>query len=176
MSVRLAQPPTFVQTHLGRVLLSVLTRRAELGIDTLKPGEGLLPGQGGMGAAALAAVRDTALRGVGRAKDSTVYDEAAEKALVQQRITMGIARACANLNDMEVAIDYTRRLMDKFMSETQNYPADTKRSSFACASRDWTPSLTLSEPTPTVLSMSSSKFCRREFAASSTRPSVRRAR
>ena len=112
----------FCTDSLGRVLLSVLTRRAELGIDTLKPGEGLLPGQGGMGAAALAAVRDTALRGVGRAKDSTIYDEAAEKALVQQRITIGIARACANLNDMEVAIDYTRRLMDKFMSETQNYP------------------------------------------------------
>ena len=112
----------FCTDSLGRVLLSVLTRRAELGIDTLKPGEGLLPGQGGMGAAALAAVRDTALRGVGRAKDSTIYDEAAEKALVQQRITMGVARACANLNDMEVAIDYTRRLMDKFMSETQNYP------------------------------------------------------
>ena len=112
----------FCTDSLGRVLLSVLTRRAELGIDTLKPGEGLLPGQGGMGAAALAAVRDTALRGVGRAKESAIYDEAAEKALVQQRITIGVARACANLNDMEVAIDYTRRLMDKFMSETQNYP------------------------------------------------------
>ena len=112
----------FCTDSLGRVLLSVLTRRAELGIDTLKPGEGLLPGHGGMGAAALAAVRDTALRGVGRAKESAIYDEAAEKALVQQRITIGVARACANLNDMEVAIDYTRRLMDKFMSETQNYP------------------------------------------------------
>jgi hypothetical protein len=112
----------FCTDSLGRVLLSVLTRRAELGIDTLKPGEGLLPGQGGMGAAALAAVRDTALRGVGRGKDSTIYDEADEKALVQQRINIGIARACATLNDMEVAIDYTRRLMDKFMSETQNYP------------------------------------------------------
>ena len=107
---------------LGRVVLSVLTRRAELAIGMLKPGEGLLVGPGGFGQAAFAAVK-----GLSRAKGaSQAHIEAEERALLQQRIAVGVSRACANVNDLDVAIDYSKTLGEKFMNETHNYPRGTE--------------------------------------------------
>ena len=120
----------FCADTLGRVLLEVLVRRADMGISMLKPGDGLLEGQGGLGQvgqAALAVMRDTAKKiptgrkGVAPAAGgkSIALDEEEERAVMRHRIEVGIARACANLNDLEVAVDYSRRLEDKFLNEIE---------------------------------------------------------
>lgn len=85
---------------LGRVLLDVLTRRAELGTSLVKPGEGLLDGQSGLGQVALTFAKTTAgkgFRGVQGAAaraggGSKVGDETTSEA-IKQRTMIGIARA-----------------------------------------------------------------------------------
>jgi len=107
---------------LGRVLIEVLSRRAEMGVSMLKPGEGLLPGATGLGQAALS-VMASAQKGLSKAAGGSSSrrfhgDENVEKqALMNQRIDTGIARSCSNLNDLEVAVDYARRLESKFVEE-----------------------------------------------------------
>ena len=124
----------FCADVLGRFLLEVLIHRADGGTSMLKPGDGLLPGQGGLGQAALA-VMSSAQKGLARARTSTTkglmvggvsvggggghLNEAEEKMLMQQRITEGIAMACAKLNDLEVAVDYTSRLEKKLLDDMQ---------------------------------------------------------
>ena len=104
---------------LGRVLLESLAHRAEAGSSLLKPGDGLLSGQGGIGQAALS-VMSTAQKGLGRKTD--LSDE--ERVAMQLEIDTGIARACASLNDIEVAVDYTRRLEERLISEVDiTFPA-----------------------------------------------------
>lgn len=115
---------------LGRVLLEVLTRRAELGCTLVRPGEGLLGDgeRGGVGAAALSlagkglrAARD---RGGGRAGDAGEASSAEE---VRQRTLLGVARAAANFNDLEVAADYTKRLEASFLREVDaGYPSGAR--------------------------------------------------
>mmetsp|Transcript_66722 Transcript_66722/g.98942 ORF Transcript_66722/g.98942 Transcript_66722/m.98942 type:complete len:360 (+) Transcript_66722:1798-2877(+) len=121
---------------LGRFLLEVLNKRAEMGANLLKPGEGLLDGRGGLGQAAqnLMNTAQKGLRGganvvrgkggnnpgVGGGKNLD-HEETPE--VIQARIAMGVARACANTNDLEVAVEYTRRLEKKFASEIDSsYP------------------------------------------------------
>jgi len=108
---------------LGRVLLDVLIHRAELGASLLKPGEGLLNGQAGLGQAALS-FAGKGLRGVqARAGGTTgnVNEETAEG--VRQRTLLGVARAAANFNDLEVVADYTKRLEGSFLKEIDaGYP------------------------------------------------------
>jgi hypothetical protein len=117
---------------LGRVLLDVLTRRAELGTSLVKPGEGLLDGQSGLGQVALTFAKTTAgkgFRGVqgaaaraGGGVGSKVGDETSVEA-VKQRTMIGIARAVASLNDLEVVADYTKRLETNFLKEIDSgYP------------------------------------------------------
>lgn len=104
---------------LGRFLLEVLTHRAETGTAMLKPGDGLLAGSGGLGQTALA-VMSSAQKGLSKAttKGLMASDaEEEEKILTHQRIQDGIAKSCANLNDLEVAVDYTRRLEQKLLEE-----------------------------------------------------------
>ena len=107
---------------LGRVLLDVLTHRAELGASLVKPGEGLLDGQSGLGQAALS-FAGKGLRGVQGAAGRTggMNDEAAEA--LRHRTLIGVARAAANFNDLEVVADYTKRLEINFLREIDaGYP------------------------------------------------------
>ena len=115
----------------GRILLEVLSNRAEIGASLLKPGEGLLAGQHGLGQAALSFAKSTAgkgLRGVqgaaalAGASKSMVTDEETAEAL-KQRTMVGVARAAANLNDLEVVADYSKKLEAHFLKEIDaGYP------------------------------------------------------
>ena len=115
---------------LGRVLLEVLVRRAKVGAALVKPGEGLLPGQAGLGQAALSLAGKGlrgGLQGVSTRTGLRVGDvglgaeETAED--LRQRTLLGVARAAANFNDLEVAADYTRRLEGNFLREIDaGYP------------------------------------------------------
>ncbi len=115
---------------LGRVLLDVLTRRAELSARLLKPGEGLLDGQSGLGQAALSFAKTTAgkgLRGVqgaaarAGAKVGDINEETTES--LKQRTLLGVARAVANYNDLAVVADYTIKMEENFLREIDaGYP------------------------------------------------------
>ena len=109
---------------LGRVLIEVLSRRADMGVSMLKPGEGLLPGSGGLGQAALSVMASAqkglkAASGASSGLRSHAGEDEEKQALMKQRIETGIARSCANLNDLEVAVDYTNRLESKFIEELE---------------------------------------------------------
>ncbi|KAL7536864.1 hypothetical protein ACHAXR_007442 [Thalassiosira sp. AJA248-18] len=115
---------------LGRVLLEVLTRRAELGASLVKPGgEGSLLEQSGLGQAALS-FAGKGFRGVqgatararaGRVGGDMNNEESAEA--LRQRTLLGVARAAANFNDLEVVADYTKRLEINFLKEIDaGYP------------------------------------------------------
>lgn len=81
------------------VLLVVLTRRAEeLGVSHLKPGEGLLAGSANLFNNASNLIRQ------GTAVGSTPQPK--EEQQRRQKTEEGIARACAMLNDLEVAIHH----------------------------------------------------------------------
>ncbi len=113
------------------MLLDVLTRRAELSACLLKPGEGLLDGQSRLGQAALSFAKTTAgkgLRGVqgaaaraGAKVGGDTNEETAES--TKQRTLLGVARAAANFNDLEVVADYTKKLEENFLREIDaGYP------------------------------------------------------
>lgn len=109
---------------LGRLLLDVLIRRAEIGASLLKPGEGLLDGQSGLGQAALSFAKSKAgkgLRGVhgtGARSGHRVGDDE-----LRNQTMLGVARAAANFNDLEVVADYTKRLEGNFLKEIDSgYP------------------------------------------------------
>ena len=109
----------------------MLSHRAELGSSLLKPGDGLLAGQHGLGQAALSFAKSTAgkgLRGVqgaavrAGASKGLVGDEETAAAL-RMRTMIGVARAAANFNDLEVVADYTKRLETHFLKEIDaDYP------------------------------------------------------
>jgi len=113
---------------LGRVLLEVLTRRAELGTSLVKPGEGLL-GDGdqcNLGAAALSFAKSTAGKGLRAAQSRAAGGRVGEEETAEElrrRTALGVARAAANFNDLEVAADYTHRLETNFLKEVDaGYP------------------------------------------------------
>jgi hypothetical protein len=109
---------------LGRLLLDVLIRRAELGTSLLKPGEGLLDGQSGLGQAALSFAKSKAgkgLRGVHGAGTRTGHRVGNDE--LRNQTMLGVARAAANFNDLEVVADYTKRLEGNFLKEIDSgYP------------------------------------------------------
>jgi cell fate (sporulation/competence/biofilm development) regulator YlbF (YheA/YmcA/DUF963 family) len=120
----------FCADILGRFLLEVLIHRADAGTALLKPGDGLLSGQGGLGQAALA-VMSSAQKGLSKATTKGLMagtgETETERMLTQQRIQEGIAMACANLNDLEVAVDYTNRLERRLLDEMKStFPANKK--------------------------------------------------
>lgn len=108
----------FCSDILGRILLDVLSQRAESASALLKPGDGLLPGQGGLGQAAFA-VMSSAQKGISR-KVAASRVSSNEETIAKQEIEASIAKACAYFNDIEVAADYTQRLEDKLNSEVQS--------------------------------------------------------
>jgi len=113
---------------LRRVLLEALVQRAETGSSMLTPGDGFLPGAGGSLGKAAYGLMSTAQKGLSTATKgrissgdhgSRTLNEEEERMAMKQRIDTGIARACATMNDLEVAVDYTRRLQDKLTQEMQ---------------------------------------------------------
>ena len=100
------------------VLVQHLIRRAEyLGVNALKPGEGLLEGSGGIFGTAT---------GLGLTSRQAHHVNVVEEKQRQQQIEEGISRACATMNDLEVAAHHTKelqRLLTK--SVDQGFPPKT---------------------------------------------------
>lgn len=106
----------FVSDCLTGILLEVLSQRAEeLGVAVLKPGDGLLLGAAGLFNNASNLIRQGA-------HVSGVRRNQAEEAETRQN---DIARACATLNDVEVAVDQVQRL-SKILTDAvaQGFPPD----------------------------------------------------
>ncbi len=88
---------------LRNVLVQYLIRRAEdLGVSALKPGEGLLEGS----ASIFGTTASLGLTG----RQAPVMGNALEEKQRQQQIDDGISRACATMNDLEVAVNHTKEL------------------------------------------------------------------
>lgn len=111
----------FFANCLRNVLLQYLTRRAEdLGVHALKPGEGLLEGSSGIFGTT------TSLGLTGRQAHQSVMGNAVEEKQRQLQIEEGISRACATLNDLEVAVHHTKELQRLLMkSVDQGFPPKT---------------------------------------------------
>ena len=100
----------FCGDTLGGVLLEVMSRRAqEAGIAKLKPGDGLLEGSSSL----FSATANNLMR------QGQSEDEATRQVKMQQ----GIARACAMLNDLEVASMHVGEL-EKLLTQSieQGFP------------------------------------------------------
>jgi hypothetical protein len=118
---------------LGRALLQVLVRKTEISTVALRPGEGLLVGQAGISQAAMSALRNVqnVTRGGKSAKSnpSSTSDDSAATATAEmrRRVQMGIARACASFNDIEVSVEYLKRLEKQLLQEVDGSfpPQDT---------------------------------------------------
>ncbi|GKY97020.1 hypothetical protein MPSEU_000660800 [Mayamaea pseudoterrestris] len=92
---------------LNDILLEVLSHRAEeMGVNLLKPGEGLLVGSAGIFNASNLIRQGTTVAGA-QQKDLLVR---------KQQQQEGIARACATLNDLEVAVQRTEQLESILMT------------------------------------------------------------
>jgi len=107
----------FCSDSLGRVLLEVLIRRAEDSTASLKPGEGLLEGNGGLGQAALSVINSGQKRLKMAGKKTEEKNTDLDSVEMKRKIYVGIAHACAHYNDMEVAAAYTQRLENQFLEE-----------------------------------------------------------
>mmetsp|Transcript_36522 Transcript_36522/g.53563 ORF Transcript_36522/g.53563 Transcript_36522/m.53563 type:complete len:1051 (-) Transcript_36522:63-3215(-) len=108
----------FCTDALGRVLMEVLIRKTDHSTAILKPGEGLLVGQGGiLGQAALAALRNVSKQ----TKTSTPHNttEDAIQNEMKQNTNVAVARACASYNDLEIATEYTKKLEMQFLNEIE---------------------------------------------------------
>mmetsp|Transcript_11186 Transcript_11186/g.23609 ORF Transcript_11186/g.23609 Transcript_11186/m.23609 type:complete len:688 (-) Transcript_11186:122-2185(-) len=97
------------------VLAQYLIRRTEdLGVNPLKPGEGLLEGSAGI------------FGTVGLTGRQAHHGNAVDERQRQHEIERGISRACATMNDLEVAANHTKeleRLLTK--SVDQGFPPNT---------------------------------------------------
>jgi hypothetical protein len=100
----------FCSDAIGRALLQVVIRKTEMSVVALRPGEGLLVGQGGLSQMTMNALRNVnaltqrSKSAAGKKGLDTSMAEDAMEQLMQYRIRVGIARACASFNDVEVAM------------------------------------------------------------------------
>jgi conserved oligomeric Golgi complex subunit 4 len=104
------------------VLLEVLSNRAEeFGVARLKPGEGLLVGSAGIFNATNALIRQ-GTQHVGSAVAGQQKDELLRRKQTQE----SIARACAVMNDLEVAVHHTE-LLESLLRDSidRGFPPDT---------------------------------------------------
>lgn len=111
---------------LGGVLLEVMSRRAEeFGVARLKPGNGLLEGSSGLFGNAVMASANMIRRGAAAGAAAAAVGTAQEDdEATRQRVQLGIACACATLNDLEVAVHHTQQL-EKMLTESieRGFPA-----------------------------------------------------
>lgn len=111
----------FCSDCLEGVLAEHLSRRAEdIGVSSLKPGEGLISGSGGIFSTTnLIRQGQTVTHAVGGVK---VLDEATKRRQIQE----GIAFACATINDLDVAAHHTRELEQVLTQAVdRGYPLNT---------------------------------------------------
>jgi len=106
----------FIVDSLERLLRDALVRRADVCASALKPGNGLIVGQGGLGQSALAAFTN-AQKGFAAVTTGSKESETPEE--MRKRIQDTIARACASFNDIEVSVGYTKQLESQFMREVE---------------------------------------------------------
>ena len=114
----------FCGDTLGDVLLEVMTRRAqETGVAKLKPGDGLLDGGISLFSAPVL-------------MKSQADDEAARQLKIQQ----GIAKACATLNDLEVACHHICELEKLLLGNIeQGFPASVESEQLKACVRNLVP-------------------------------------
>jgi hypothetical protein len=108
---------------LASVLLQVMTGRAqELGVAALKPGEGLLLA-GSSSSLASNLIRQGQNAVVGGAVVIGGGQQVMNEAKRQEHVQQGIAKACATLNDLEVAVHHTKHLERLLMEAIEKgYP------------------------------------------------------
>ena len=109
----------FGANALGGVLLQVMTGRAqELGVAPLKPGEGLL-----LAGSSSSLASNLIRQGQNAVGGAVVMGQHVDEAERQAKMQQGIARACATLNDLEVAVHHTKHLERLLMeSIDKGYP------------------------------------------------------
>ena len=118
----------FTADALGRLLREVLSRRAELCADALKPGHGLLSGQEGLGRSAIAAFNNAQKGIAGITSKSNAAKESEDPEEIRRQIENAIARACAAYNDMLIAAQYVNQLKSQFLNEIEDsFPDDELR-------------------------------------------------
>lgn len=108
------------------VLVSFLSQRAEdLGVNPLKPGDGLLAGSGGIFGASSLGLTGRQAQAMTNAV-SGVATGSLEERQRQADIQQGIAWACATLNDLEVAAQHTQAL-ERLLTQNveQGFPPNT---------------------------------------------------
>ncbi|KAL3935765.1 MAG: hypothetical protein SGBAC_008778 [Bacillariaceae sp.] len=108
----------FCSDCLRGVLVEHLSRRAEdIGVSSLKPGDGLLAGSGGIfNASNLIRTGQASVAGVSSKKGL-------DPAQRQREIEEGIAAACATFNDLDVAAHHTKDLENLLMASVdRGYP------------------------------------------------------
>lgn len=114
----------FAVECLTDIVLEVLTRRAEdLGVHALKPGEGLLVGSANLFNNASNLIRQGGGAVGGVAQPAKIKDELMRK----QKREEGTARACAMMNDLDVAIQHIQQL-EALLSKAidKGFPPDTQ--------------------------------------------------
>eukprot|EP00540_Astrosyne_radiata_P023044 CAMPEP_0116823062 /NCGR_PEP_ID=MMETSP0418-20121206/628_1 /TAXON_ID=1158023 /ORGANISM="Astrosyne radiata, Strain 13vi08-1A" /LENGTH=344 /DNA_ID=CAMNT_0004451271 /DNA_START=224 /DNA_END=1258 /DNA_ORIENTATION=+ len=117
----------FCGDTLGGVLLEVMIRRAqEAGVTKLKPGDGLLEGSQSL----FSATTSNLIR------QGNQEDEAAR----QEKMQQGISRACATLNDVEVASKHIAELEKVLLTSIdQGFPPSPEAEQLKVCVRNLTP-------------------------------------
>mmetsp|Transcript_22587 Transcript_22587/g.53399 ORF Transcript_22587/g.53399 Transcript_22587/m.53399 type:complete len:976 (+) Transcript_22587:117-3044(+) len=108
---------------LRNVLVSYLSRRAEdAGVNPLKPGDGLIPGSGGILSTSLGLAGRQAQTMTSPLSGGVNIEERKRLAEIQQRISW----SCATLNDLEVAAHHTKEL-ERILTQgvQQGFPPNT---------------------------------------------------
>jgi conserved oligomeric Golgi complex subunit 4 len=102
----------FTVECLNDVCLEVLSRRAEdLGVHLLKPGEGLLVGSANLfNNASNLLIRQSAATTAGVGLQAPLGAKNKDEWMRKQKREEGVARACAVMNDLEVAVHHTQQL------------------------------------------------------------------
>lgn len=108
----------FCADCLTGVLVEVLSHRAEeSGVALLKPGEGLLVGSAGIFNASNLIRQGTQVAKPGHPKDGLIR---------QQQLNDGVAKACAIINDLEVAAHHVEQLESTLAGAIEKgFPPDT---------------------------------------------------
>lgn len=108
---------------LKNVLVQYLIRRAEdLGVNALKPGEGLFEGSSGI----FGTTTSLGLKSRQAHQSVMGNGSAVEEKQRQNQIEEGISRACATLNDLEVAAHHTKELQRLLTKNVdQGFPPKT---------------------------------------------------
>lgn len=108
----------FCADVIGRTLLQAFIRKANASTTALK--SLLVSGFGSLLSQATAMAVKKNMRVMSGATSSTSHEN---ESMEKYRVDMAISKACAYFNDLEVAMEYTKRLETQFLTEIQtSYP------------------------------------------------------